>query len=219
MTNITAKTAARIALPSALNANVIREWKEISDWMDNAKKKERELRDQICAALFPKPIEGTNRVLVAIEGQEVEVVVDHRINRKLDEAVLDSVMLRLPEDSPYRQQGVLVNYKPSLVLTGLRTLPDDQRRIFSEALTETPGAPGLEIKGLVESTAAILESTHQPTGEPDLSSGLQQFKIQQFGRKAIAEKAAKKAVETEKPKKVSAADRAVAAVKGSKKKK
>ncbi len=200
MSNLSTNTAPRVALPDAALPAVLREWKEISTWVDTAKKKEMELRQQICAAFFPKPVEGINRVITMLDGNEIEIAVDHCINRKLDEAVLDSVMLSLPEDSPYRQPGVLVAFKPSLVLKGFRTLPDDQRRIFSAALTETPGSPSLEIEGLVEANAPA------PVQVVDVAPS----------RVALAE--FRGDIRKTKPKKLSAADRAVAAVNASKKK-
>ena len=123
----------------------IQEWKQIVTWLKTAKEREMAIRKKIAAAFFPKPTEGVNRAITEIDGLPFEIVLDYGIRRKLDEAVLDSVMLALPEDSPYRVPGVLIAYKPSLVLKNFRTLPDDQRRIFSAALTETPGTPSIGI--------------------------------------------------------------------------
>ncbi len=158
----------------------IQEWKQITAWLETAKDREMVIRKKIAAAFFPKPTEGVNRCLTELGGLPFEIALDFKITRKLDEAVLDATMGQLPEDSPYRQPGVLIAYKPSLVLKSFRTLPDDQRRIFSAALTETPGAPSLEIseaKGAVNQAehalaeiAAITEP--QPTQDSPLAQGL-----------------------------------------------
>ena len=158
------KTAPLVAVSDATLPATIQKWKEISDWMEQAKKEEKELREKIAAAFFPSPIEGVNRVQAVLDGQTVEIALDHKINRKLDEAALDSVMLQLPEDSPYRQQGVLVAYKPSLVLKGFRTMPDDQRRIFSQCLTETPSLPSIEIE-MVEDPRGTYDLIRTGVGE------------------------------------------------------
>ena len=128
-------------------AAAIVEWRELTDWLAEATKKEKDLRATLAKFFFPAPVEGVNRVCTAINGQTLELALDQRVNRKLDAAVLDDVMHQLPEDSPYRIAGTLVAWEPKLVVKGLRTMPDDQRRIFSQALTETPGTPSLEIEG------------------------------------------------------------------------
>ena len=154
MSNSTTKNnAPLVSIPDATLPATIKEWRSVAAWMDTAKKQEKELRTKIANAFFPTPTEGVNRVLVDLDGVRTEIAMDFRINRKLDETVLDSVMLQLPEDSPYRQQGVLVAYEPKLVLKSLRTMPDDQRRIFSQALTETPGTPALDINEITEGHA------------------------------------------------------------------
>jgi hypothetical protein len=110
--------------------------------MDKAKVRELELRNGF-ARLFTEPKEGVNHLLTA---DGFDLVLDYKVNRKLDVAALDAVMNELPEDSAFRQTGVLIEYKPALVMKGYRVLPDAERLIFCQALTETPGTPGLEIK-------------------------------------------------------------------------
>lgn len=131
------------SLPDGLEAK-IKEWREIVEWLTPAKDREMELRKEIASTLFHKPEEGTNR----LKAGAFEFVLTSKINRTLDEAALDSVMAELPEDSPYRQVGVLIRYKPALVLDGYRAMPEDQKLIFAQALTEEAGAPGLIINDL-----------------------------------------------------------------------
>lgn len=137
--NSNANTAPALT-PEQLAA--VTEWQALTEWMDKAKKREQELRNGF-ARLFTQPKEGVNHLITA---DGFDLVLDYKVNRKLDVAVLDAVMSELPENSAFRQLGVLIEYKPALVMSGYRLLPDDQRLIFCQALTETPGTPGLEIK-------------------------------------------------------------------------
>lgn len=146
------------ALSPALQ-DAVDEWQSLTKWLETAKKREMELRT-LLVSIAPKDqlTEGTNTVRTA-DGWEFKI--DRRVNRKLDETALDAVMSELPEDSPYRQLGVLVTYKPSLVLGGFRTMPEDQKLIFAQALTETDGAPALVIskpiqEGLDPATAPAI---------------------------------------------------------------
>ncbi len=118
-------------------------------------KREAELRKYIVASVLPgEQAEGTN-IVQSSDGLEFKVNV--KINRALDEAALDATMAALPDDSPWKKIGVLVRYKPDLVLGGFRTLPADQMQIFSAALTETPGMPELEIKPAPGTVAGVIE--------------------------------------------------------------
>jgi hypothetical protein len=146
------------ALSPALQ-DAVDEWQSLTKWLETAKEREMELRT-LLVSIAPKDqlTEGTNTVRTE-DGWEFKI--DRRVNRKLDETALDAVMSELPEDSPYRQLGVLVTYKPSLVLGGFRTMPEDQKLIFAQALTETDGAPALVIskpiqEGLDPATAPAI---------------------------------------------------------------
>lgn len=122
---------------------MIDERAQILPWLAQAKERELELRKKIVSALFPDPVEGTNRLFTE---DGFEVYMKYTINRKLDEAALPAVMQQLPEDSNARVLDVLITYKPQLVLSGFRELPEDQAKIFAQALTEEPGTPQLEIQ-------------------------------------------------------------------------
>ena len=213
MSTTTAKSSIPlVAVSDATLPATVREWKEISAWMETAKKTEKELREKIAAALFPSPVEGVNRVQVVLDGSTVEVALDHKINRKLDEPGLDAVMLQLPEDSPYRQAGVLIAYKPSLVLKGFRTMPDDQRRIFSQCLTETPGLPSLDVEVIEEAGADWPAKIAAPLALGAASSPTKAVLVN-------FSKHVKKSKPAPAPKKQSAAAKAVKAVQSSRKKK
>jgi hypothetical protein len=119
---------------------LVAEREKLLAWLKPAQAREMEIRRQLAPYFFPNPIEGTQY----IERDGFEVALKHTLTRKLDEAALSHVMPQLPEE--FRNVGVLINYKPALVMDGYRALNDDQRLIFDEALTITEGAPALEIK-------------------------------------------------------------------------
>ena len=146
------------ALSPALQ-DAVDEWQSLTKWLETAKEREMELRTLLVSIVSKDQLtEGTNTVRTE-DGWEFQI--NRRVNRKLDETALDAVMSELPEDSPYRQLGVLVTYKPALVLGGFRTMPEDQKLIFAQALTETDGAPALviskpNVEGLDPATAPAI---------------------------------------------------------------
>lgn len=120
----------------------VQERNKILEWLKKRAAREMELRRDLAAFFVPKPKEGTNR----IEGEGYEVKVGHTVSRKLDAASLDAVMVQFPEGHPARVVGNLIQYKPALVLDFYRTLSDEDRKIFDQALTiSDDGAPTLEI--------------------------------------------------------------------------
>jgi hypothetical protein len=119
---------------------LVAEREKLLAWLKPAQAREMEIRRQLAPYFFPNPIEGTQHV----ERDGFDVALKHTLTRKLDEAALSHVMPQLPEE--FRNVGVLINYKPALVMDGYRALNDDQRLIFDEALTISEGAPALEIK-------------------------------------------------------------------------
>lgn len=131
-----------LELPEEFKAS-IKEWRQLVEWLEAAKKRELELRARI-ASLFTSPKEGVNTLNFSNEGLQIKL--NYKINRSLDEAALDAVMSELPEDSAYRQIGVLINYKPTLVLSGYRSMPADQLLIFAQAVTEKVGTPEVDIR-------------------------------------------------------------------------
>lgn len=134
----------------------VAEWLETESQLAVLKKKEMEMRKQIFALLFPEPKEGANTV----EFFGIPVTGTHKVTRNLDEAALDTVMQEFPEDSPYRQDGVLIKYKPSFIMDTYRAMPEQERKIFEQALKIDDGAPSLELKAgkgvdLVQTLKAI----------------------------------------------------------------
>lgn len=159
MSNTQAEAAAKLANKTILTH--LKEWQELTEWMSTAKARELELREELAEAFIPTESrkEGVNRIVVG----DIEITVDHKINRTLDEAALEAIMPQLPE--AFRTLGVLIEYKPRLVMDGLRALAVDPTNYltFSQALTERVGTPALSIKPVKETEAvpvAVAQKEH-----------------------------------------------------------
>lgn len=142
------KSAAAAPQLSAAIIASLKEWQQLNEWLEKAAPREAELRRLIADTILPEDErqEGVNHIVTVIDGVPMRFTIEHKINRKLDEQVLDSVMLSLPEDSDARKLGFLIEYRPRLVLSGYRALPADQLQAFQAALTETPGMPALKVE-------------------------------------------------------------------------
>lgn len=121
-------------------------WNRASKELEEAKKEESELREYLTKNAFPKLEEGVNRVFFeAPDGQPYELVANCQMTRKLDALSLDAVFAQLPPTSDARIVGNVVEYEPKLVNKGFKALPEEERRIVSQCLTEKLGAPQLSL--------------------------------------------------------------------------
>lgn len=86
------------------------------------------------------PKEGTNAVDLA-DGFKLKA--QRVVNREVDKATLEV----MKED--FRKSGInpdlLIEYKPSLKVREYRTLTEEQRKLFDQALIIKDGSPQLEI--------------------------------------------------------------------------
>lgn len=101
---------------------------------------EKVLRQALCDTYFPTPREGTNKMLI---GFGMELKMDFRINRKIDEVALDAAIAGKMINPDTITE--CIKYKPTLSATGWKALDDDDRKLFADIVTETPGTPGLEL--------------------------------------------------------------------------
>lgn len=131
-----------------LNANVrsamdekLMEWEAIVLQATVLKDREMTLRKELFAMAFPKPTEGTNKLEI---GNGYLLKGDYKLNRRLDEAALPTVLGKLKEIN-YPLIDRLVKYKPDMSIAEYRKLTDEQRKIMDECLTTSPGSPTLEI--------------------------------------------------------------------------
>lgn len=105
--------------------------------------REMELRKKVMEALFPNPKEGTSTVDLEA-GWKAKLV--YKIDRKIDEAVLDAVKQQLRDRNI--NPDPLIRMKPELATTAYRDLHkiDPQSGlIFDQALIIKPASPVLEL--------------------------------------------------------------------------
>lgn len=117
----------------------IERWAGIATTLDELKKTEMHLRKFIIAQTFPKLKEGMNTSIF----DHIEIKVNHKVERKIDSAVLDV------SKEKFRKVGIvvdgLVEYKPYLKTKAYRLLNKSQMKLFDTALTITDGSPQLDI--------------------------------------------------------------------------
>jgi len=152
---------------------LVAEREKIVRWLKLAQAREMEIRKQLVSHFVSKltsPLkEGTNNV----EADGFAVKFIHSMTRTLDQASLESVMQQFPEDSPYRKVGVLIDYKPVLVMDGYRSLDDQNRTIFEQAMTIKEGAPTLtEIVPITKPATPIMDAYHKAKRKPKSSEDL-----------------------------------------------
>jgi hypothetical protein len=77
--------------------------------------------------------------------------------------------MEFPEGSPERVPGVLIAFKPTLVMDGFRALDADKAKIIGQAIKESPGAPDLTIVRIEQpdpQDIAEMEETPVPSDAP-----------------------------------------------------
>jgi hypothetical protein len=117
-------------------------WEQVSLLLSLVKDCEMDMRLKLFAGAFPNPKEGTN-VHKMPDGREL--VGQHKVTRKIDEAALAPVLAAM------RAAGVantdkLVRYKPELAKSEWNSLSDENKIRFSPAVIATPGSPTFEIR-------------------------------------------------------------------------
>lgn len=141
MSNEKAPEVSAIVDPATqVDGTDIAKWYELTKQLETIKQAEMDLRKKIFAALFKDPKEGVNKVPLT-EGWML--TADHKINRKVDEALLTTMA---PQ---FREAGInpdlLVRWKPDLAVTEYRKLTETEMKLFDQVLTITPGTPQMEI--------------------------------------------------------------------------
>lgn len=115
-------------------------WQELKQAIEVMSEEERMLREGLFNGTFPEPEEGTNEYTLP-DGRIVKGV--YKLNRKLNEDVLPDVVAELGWTP--KSKKLPIRTKQELDLKKYRTLDDEQRAIFDQALTITPGLPSLEV--------------------------------------------------------------------------
>lgn len=118
----------------------LRVWTESVAAVAAAQATERRLRQEVFAAAFPTPKEGTNNA--ELPGNW-KLTAKLPINRSIDLALLPAAFAQI------RGMGVnpdpVVKYNPEVVMKEYKALPPEARLIFDTALTIKPGMPQMEL--------------------------------------------------------------------------
>jgi hypothetical protein len=101
--------------------------------------RELALRKFIAAQLFPKPKEGTNKIVRC----GIEATLVHKINRKILPVELAQHTADLEKHGV--PVAALVEYNPALVLSEYRLLIPTKRKLFDRVLSVSEGTPQLTI--------------------------------------------------------------------------
>jgi len=115
-------------------------WYVMQEQLRILKQNEMLMRMRIFKYFFPAPKEGTNNFDLP-DGYQMKAV--HPIERKVDEAALDSMKEKFKEEKVNTNK--LIKWKPEVVIKEYRTLTDDQRHLFDQALIVKPGSPQVSI--------------------------------------------------------------------------
>ena len=122
---------------------MLAEWEEIVPRMKALVEKEADLRRKLFAGAFPNPSEGATKNKHTLPDGRV-LKGDHKINRKVDEAALPSV-LEAMKAAGVANADQLVRYKPELAKREWNSLSEEMKLLFSPAIISTPGMPGFEV--------------------------------------------------------------------------
>lgn len=115
-------------------------WYKADQELKALKSKEMLLRRRIFNGLFIDPKEGTNNHEL---GDGYVLKGKRTINREVEMSTFLAMREELPQHGI--TPGVIVRWKPELVVKEYRALTDEQRAFFERCLIIKDGAPGLEI--------------------------------------------------------------------------
>lgn len=118
---------------------LIETWNAANSALAVARANEKAAREALAGTLFPDPVEGSGNKIDIGYGSVLQL--DHKINRRLDEAELDAIRVGIPEEV----FSTIVNVKLSLSVTEWKRADDATKELFHGAVTEAPGAPSLKI--------------------------------------------------------------------------
>lgn len=121
--------------------NLITKWIEADRECAKWSAEEMRLRKELAEALFPNPVEGANNKVRVGHGKAIQMT--HKINRRVDKKVLDELREK-PNIAPLIAD--VIKYKPELEIKKFKELSADDVKLLAPAITETPGAPSLELK-------------------------------------------------------------------------
>lgn len=117
----------------------------VTDW--NAKKKaadtaalaEREARALLVGSVFPELVEGAGNK--ADIGHNMILQVTGTITRKVDMAMLEPLKTTIPAEI----MDLVIRMKPEVSASNWKAQPLSVKKLFGDAITETPGTPQVKL--------------------------------------------------------------------------
>lgn len=125
---------------NGLTQQDIEQWYELQAKLKQIKASEMLLRTKIFKALFPNPVEGTNKHEL---GDGWVLNATYSLTRDIDPGALQAVREKLVENRINPDK--LVNYKPSLIKSEYNKLTAEEQQLFDSVLIIKPGSPQLNI--------------------------------------------------------------------------
>lgn len=122
---------------------LVAEWATADLALDTAKKREKDLREQVVEALFADAPIGTNNHELPT-GDTLACM--KKLNYKLDAETTANAQTAVAFLIGHELTKRLVKWKPELSLSEYKKLPDNARAIIDKVLTITPATPSLELK-------------------------------------------------------------------------
>lgn len=135
----------RVTLSPEQALESLKLWYDVSERLSILKKSEMDLRKTLAAHYVPTPREGVNRVDI---GDGFDLVLDHKIHRKVDETLLDTSLKELRKAKVPVDE--LFPYKPSLSVSAYRELSAEQLLLVDAVLDIDVGAPSMDIGKAVQ---------------------------------------------------------------------
>jgi hypothetical protein len=128
--------------PLQQREKLVMAWLEAKDAADAVKEiiaNELEKRKELFAFLYQAPKEGVNKLEL---GEGYSIKGTYKLDRKVDEAVLQTVMEELATTGA--NPDALIEWKPALKTAVYRELTVEQIAIMDKALIIKPSTPTLE---------------------------------------------------------------------------
>jgi len=120
--------------------SLLNEWHTAAAELSTLKIREEQLRRAIFAEAFEQPVPGPgNKVKI---GHGMALVAKLPINYRIDQPALEA--MRNENTIPLIE--AVIAYKPSVREGAFKDLSKDERLLFADVITESPGLPSLEIK-------------------------------------------------------------------------
>lgn len=127
-----------------MTTSLVSEWYTVSQQLKELQEKEKELRNQVIGELFPNVPEDAEGTFSLPLGGGYKVKSTYSLTRKIDEATL--LAMRADFDKAGIDLDEVVQWSPSLKVSGYRKLNQEQRELLDEVITSKPGAVRLSIE-------------------------------------------------------------------------